>query len=140
MVILDNEKREMLIKKLIFTLDFIITTNKNFEDIFDVRVLDTEDNKVKMFELKFKNEESIFLYFKKLCNDDIEIRYIISSNPDNFVRDETTLRFTTGLSESGMKYCEFLGTAETIFDIVTEIEKEKQYQKLNETLNNILKY
>ena len=138
MVILDNNKREALINKLLFTLNFIVSTNKDFEEMFNVRVLDAEANKIKMFELTFKENKEVYLYFKRLFNEDIEIRFIVTT-PEQYTRDESALIFTVGVNDD-VTYCEFLDTAEKIFDIVTEIEKENQYNKLNDTLNSLLKY
>ena len=138
MVILDNNKREALINKLLFTLNFIVSTNKDFEEMFNVRVLDAEANKIKMFELTFKENKEVYLYFKRLFNEDIEIRFVVTT-PEQYTRDESSLIFTVGVNDD-VTYCEFLDTAEKIFDIVTEIEKENQYNKLNDTLNSLLKY
>ena len=71
-------------------------------------------------------------------NEDIEIRFVVTT-PEQYTRDESSLIFTVGVNDD-VTYCEFLDTAEKIFDIVTEIEKENQYNKLNDTLNSLLKY
>lgn len=138
MVILDNNKKEMLINKLLFTLNFMVTTNRNFEETFDVRVIDAEEGTIKMFELMFKENKEVYIYFKRLFNGDVEMRFVVTT-PEQYVRDESTLRFIVGTNDD-ITYCEFLDIADKIFDIVTEIEKENQYNKLNDTINSLLKY
>ena len=138
MIILDNNKKEKLINKLLFTLNFILLTNRNLEETFDIRVIDAEEGAVKMFELMFKENKEVYLYFKRLFNGDVEMRFTVAS-PDQYIRDESTLKFIVGTNDD-IRYCEFLDTADKIFDIVTEIEKENQYKKINDTINSLLKY
>lgn len=138
MLILDNNKKEMLINKLLFTLNVILITSGNFEETFDIRVMDVEESTIKMFELTFKENKDVYLYFKRLFNGDVEMRFIVAA-PDQYVKNETTLKFIVGINDD-VTYCEFLDTVDKIFDIVTEIEKENQYNKLNDIINELLKY
>ena len=79
MMLLNESQKQVLVNKLKFTLTYLLKVNTNIKDIFDVRVIDSENNKVRMFELKLKDNEKSYLYFKRLYNDEFEVRYTICS-------------------------------------------------------------
>ena len=54
------------------------------------------------------------------------------------VSEETTLKFTVGEEENSDNDNEFRLTLEKLFDIVTEIEMERQFDKINKSLNDLI--
>ena len=137
MMLLNETQKQTLINKLKFTLTYLLQVNTDIRNIFDVRMIDSEYNKVKMFELKLKDVEKLYLYFKYLYNNEIEVRYVICSE-SMAVSEETTLKFTVGEEENSDNDNEFRLTLEKLFDIVTEIEMERQFDKINKSLNDLI--
>ena len=136
-MLLNEAQKQVLVNKLKFTLTYLLKVNTNIKDIFDVRVIDSENNKVRMFELKLKDNEKSYLYFKRLYNDEFEVRYTICSE-SMMVSEETTLKFIVGEEES--RDDEFKFTIEKLFIAVTEIEMERQFEKINNSLNEMIKF
>ena len=137
MMLLNETQKQTLINKLKFTLTYLLQVNTDIRNIFDVRMIDSEYNKVKMFELKLKDVEKLYLYFKYLYNNEIEVRYVICSE-SMAVSEETTLKFTVGEEENSDNDNEFRLTLEKLFDMVTEIEMERQFDKINKSLNDLI--
>ena len=137
MMLLNETQKQTLINKLKFTLTYLLQVNTDIKSIFDVRVMDIEYNKVKMFELKIKDSENVYLYFKRMYDDEIEVRYVICSE-SMAVSEETTLKFTVGEEENSDNDIEFRLTLEKLFDMVTEIEMERQFDKINKSLNDLI--
>lgn len=137
MMLLNETQKQTLINKLKFTLTYLLQVNTDIRNIFDVRMIDSEYNKVKMFELKLKDVEKLYLYFKYLYNNEIEVRYVICSE-SMAVSEETTLKFTVGEEENSDNDVEFRLTLEKLFDMVTEIEMERQFDKINKSLNDLI--
>ena len=137
MMLLNETQKQTLINKLKFTLTYLLQVNTDIRNIFDVRMIDSEYNKVRMFELKLKGDEKTYLYFKYLYNNEIEVRYVICSE-SMAVSEETSLKFTVGEEENSDNDIEFKLTLEKLFDMVTEIEMERQFDKINESLNNLI--
>ena len=54
------------------------------------------------------------------------------------VSEETTLKFTVGEEENSDNDIEFKLTLEKLFDMVTEIEMERQFDKINKSLNDLI--
>ena len=136
-MLLNETQKQTLINKLKFTLTYLLQVNTDIRNIFDVRMIDSEYNKVKMFELKLKDVEKLYLYFKYLYNNEIEVRYVICSE-SMAVSEETTLKFTVGEEENSDNDNEFRLTLEKLFDMVTEIEMERQFDKINKSLNDLI--
>ena len=137
MMLLNETQKQTLINKLKFTLTYLLQVNTDIRNVFDVRMIDSEYNKVRMFELKLKNVEKLYLYFKYLYNNEIEVRYVICSE-SMAVSEETTLKFTVGEEENSDNDIEFKLTLEKLFDMVTEIEMERQFDKINKSLNDLI--
>ncbi len=106
MMLLNETQKQTLINKLKFTLTYLLQVNTDIRNVFDVRMIDSEYNKVKMFELKLKDVEKLYLYFKYLYNNEIEVRYVICSE-SMAVSEETTLKFTVGEEENSDNDIEF---------------------------------
>ena len=136
-MLLNETQKQTLINKLKFTLTYLLQVNTDIRNVFDVRMIDSEYNKVKMFELKLKDVEKLYLYFKYLYNNEIEVRYVICSE-SMAVSEETTLKFTVGEEENSDNDIEFKLTLEKLFDMVTEIEMERQFDKINKSLNDLI--
>ena len=139
MMLLNEAQKQTLINKLKFTLTYLLEVNTNIKDIFDVRVIDSENNKVRMFDLKLKDNEQTYMYFKRLCNDEFEVRYTICSE-SMMVSEETTMKFTVGEEEGSDDDFEFKFTLEKLFIKVTELEMERQFEKINNSLNDMIKF
>ena len=137
MMLLNEAQKQVLVNKLKFTLTYLLEVNTSIKNIFDVRVIDSENNKVRMFELKLKDNEELYLYFKRLYNDEFEVRYTICSE-SMMVSEESTLKFIVG--EEECSDVEFKFTIEKLFIAVTEIEMERQFNKLNNSLNEMIKF
>ena len=139
MMLLNEAQKQTLINKLKFTLTYLLEVNTDIKDIFDVRVIDNENNKVRMFELKLKDNEQIHMYFKRLYNDEFEVRYMLCSE-SMMVSEATTMKFTVGEEEGSDDDFEFKFTLEKLFIKVTELEMERQFEKINNSLNEMIKF
>jgi hypothetical protein len=138
-MLLNEIQKQTLINKLKFTLTYMLKMNNDIENVFDVRVLDVDNNKVRMFELKLKNDDITYILFKRLCNNEFEVRYLICSE-SMMASEETTLKFIVGEEEGSDDDFEFKFTLEKLFVAVTEIEMERQFDKLNNSLNELIKF
>ena len=92
-----------------------------------------------MFELKLKDNEQIHMYFKRLYNDEFEVRYMLCSE-SMMVSEATTMKFTVDEEEGSDDDFEFKFTLEKLFIKVTELEMERQFEKINNSLNEMIKF
>lgn len=139
MMLLNEIQKQTLINKLKFTLTYMLKVNNDIENVFDVKVLDVENNKVRMFELKLKDNDTTYILFKRLSNNEFEVRYLIYSE-SLMASEETLLKFTVGEEKGSDDDFEFKFTLEKLFIAVTEIEMERQFDKLNSSLNELIKF
>lgn len=137
MILLNENQKQTLINKIKFTLTYLMSTTEDIEKVFDVRVMNSEKNEVTLFELQSKENKNTFFYIKKLYDGGIEIRYTICSNTMNF-SDESTLKFNIG--EKDDEDFEFVSMIEKMFKLVTEIEMRKQFEKLNSSINDLIRF
>ena len=143
MLVLNKEQKQLLVNKIKFTVNFMMTTGAPIEELFNVRVLDTDSTEVLCCELTFKKSPSIFMMMKSLSNEhnEYDIRFGVQEEGETEglrYMDETTIRFF--VSEECNDNLDFMETIREIFKQVTELEMEKQYQKLNNAINDLLNY
>ena len=141
MLILNKEQKQLLTNKIKFSVNFMMKTEANIDDLFNIRVYDADSDEVISFELVFKNSDKyMFMLMKSLSNDhdEYEIRFGIQESEESPFRDETTIRFF--VSKDCNDNVDFLETVQKIFKQVTELEMEKQYQKLNNAIDDLLNY
>jgi len=134
MDLLTVEMKTMLAKKLLFTLNFILTTNENLFKIFDLQVLDIIDGEVVRFDLIFREENDAYISFKRLTTGDIVMVYQLISSSKGI-----TNKFEIFVDRHDI-YREYYEALNKLFEIVTEMEREEQFQKMNSSINRILKY
>lgn len=143
MLVLNKEQKQLLINKIKFTVNFMMTTGAPIEELFNIRVLDTDSTEVLCCELTFKKTSSIFMMMKSLSNEhnEYDIRFGVQEEGETEglrYMDETTIRFF--VSEECNDNLDFMGTMREIFKQVTELEIKKQYEKLNNAINDLLNY
>lgn len=142
--LLNKEQRQNLVNRLKFTINFMISTGEDLEDIFDIRVFNIEDDSVMGCELTTKNlNKPIRLYMKSFSADeknDYEVVFSVNNEPeyDDMIISETSLRFY--VSGPCKDNDDFVETMQYIFNCVTEIEKKKQYASLESAINDLLNY
>ena len=142
--LLNKEQRQNLINRLKFTINFMISTGEDLEEIFDIRVFNIEEDAVVGCELttkKLNNPVRLFMKsFSSDKKDDYEVVFSVSNEPDEdeMMVSETTLRFY--VSGPCKDNDDFIETMQYIFDKVTEIEKIKQYNNLDTAINDLLNY
>lgn len=134
MDLLTVEMKTMLAKKLLFTLNFRLMTNDDFFRIFDLRVIDIIDNEVVRFDLVFKEEQEVYISFKRISNGDVVLTYQLVSSLNG-----TMNKFEIYIDSSGI-YSEYFGMVNELFEIVTDIEREEQFKKMDSSINRILKH
>lgn len=134
MDLLTVEMKTMLAKKLLFTLNFRLMTNDDFFRIFDLRVIDIIDNEVVRFDLVFKEEQEVYISFKRISNGDVVLTYQLVSSLNG-----TMNKFEIYINSSGI-YSEYFGMVNELFEIVTDIEREEQFKKMDSSINRIMKH
>ena len=142
MILLNEEQKKAIINKLKFTLNFMICANENIEEIFEINVQDAVKGEVKVFSLSYKDDISIWF---KDYNDSFEVNYILESEDDKFMPEgHITFLVYREDAEMGDNGCnvdmDFIRTVDKIRDRVTELERNKQYEKFNSSINNLLHY
>lgn len=134
MDLLTVEMKTMLAKKLLFTLNFRLMTNDDFFRIFDLRVVDIIDSEVVRFDLVFKEEQEVYISFKRISNGDVVLTYQLVSSLNGAMN-----KFEIYIDSSGI-YNEYFGMVNELFEIVTDIEREEQFKKMDSSINRIMKH
>lgn len=134
MDLLTVEMKTMLAKKLLFTLNFRLMTNDDFFRIFDLRVVDIIDNEVVKFDLVFTEEQEVYISFKRISNGDVVLTYQLISSLNGVMN-----KFEIYIDSSGI-YSEYFGMVNKLFEIVTDMEREEQFKKMNSSIDRILKH
>ena len=136
MMILNQNQKQELVNKLKFTLNFIVCSNEDLEKLFNIKILYNDKDKVNTFELSAQNT---FIYFKRCYESEIEIRYTVYSEEQTF-GEECSLIFVVSDKEKENNDVdkEFMKTIDILFDTVTEIERKRQYEKINKSINSLL--
>ena len=134
MDLLTVEMKTMLAKKLLFTLNFRLMTNDDFFRIFDLRVVDIIDNEVVRFDLVIEEEQEVYISFKRISNGDVVLTYQLLSSLNGVMN-----KFEIYIDSSGI-YSEYFGMVNELFEIVTDIEREEQFKKMDSSINRILKH
>ena len=143
MLVLNKEQKQLLVNKIKFTVNFMMTTGAPIGELFNIRVFDADSTEVLCCELTFKKSNSIFMRMKSLSNehDEYDIRFGVQEEGETEglrYMDETTIRFF--VSEESNDNLDFMETIREIFKQVTEWDKGKQYEKLNNAINDLLNY
>lgn len=135
MDLLTVEMKTMLAKKLLFALNFRLMTNEDFFKLFDLHVLDIIDGEVVKFDLIFKEESEVYITFIKLNTGEFIVHYRLISSLVNGVSN----RFEVFVERSSI-YSEYIDTINKLFEIVTEMEREEQFKKMDSSINRIINH
>ena len=134
MNLLSVEMKNKLAKKLLFTLNFMLLNEDDIFNIFNLIVLDIHDDKVARFDLVIEDKDETHIIFKRITNGDVVLIYQLVTPGEEVIN-----KFEIYVTSDGL-YGEYHDTIKTICEMVDEKEREKQFQKLDTSLNNLLRY
>ena len=132
----ENMKNE-LARKLLFTIRFKLLTEKDFFKVFNLVIFDIKDCKVTKFDLsiEYGEEEEIHLTFKLMDDESIGILYQILSKETGRVMN----RFEIFVEPEG-PFNEYHSTIKDIFEMVDNKERERQFKLFNSSITDLLKF
>ena len=132
MDLLNNEMRTVLARKLIFAINFMMTTQENFFDKFNLVILDSMENKVVRFDLYNAEDTNMCISFKRLGEREFQISYQLINKEDGTVH---SFKLFTDDKEENVEYNK---TVVDLFELVNEKARQDQYDSLEKSLNKLL--